>query len=484
MPTAPRKVNAHMANILSFLPEAEHAKLRAGTSTYDCTGGIQAAIDSADKVFIPAGVYHVRQLSLKSNLELYGEGASSELRAYDNSLACEFMLVTYIKEGGTPRVADNMRNINLHDMKLNGRVGEFGYSQYFYLLTVNATSDLTAERITFYGFRGDGMYVGSGTLKDTERHNQRITVRDCTFDGAVKDNRNGLSIIDCDKLTVDGCTFTNIGNSKLSHSVGAIDFEPDHNWSIYRDVTVSHCKFINIDTVNTAGVTFFNGHQNGDNIHNWVISDCQFTNCYWGVYAATKPKRPEDQPDNLSVLNCDFLNSVRFDINLGGLSYTQISGCTFQRKPPGSGPGGDSIRLGAYTWKTSKNALKTVITGNTFNGIRPQMGAIGVWGAKGVVCAGNTFIDIYGSCINFAVDASADRLRGIDAVVISGNKARRTPGPALGRAAPMSFLGISDQARVVKGPLKLAGSYNYDNDVQAGIPAIDDAATIDFLAEE
>lgn len=475
MPTSP-----HMVNVLSFLPEAEHAGIRAGTSTYDCTGGIQSAINGANKVFVPAGVYLVKQLNLKSDMELYGEGPTSELKALDNSTACEFMLVTYVRDGGTSHVADNMRNIHLHDLKFNGRVGEFGYMQYFYLLAVNATSDLTVQNVVFYGFRGDGMYVGSGTLKTSERHNQRIAVRNCLFDGGVKDNRNGLSVIDCDQLTVYGCTFTNIGNSKLSHSVGAIDFEPDHNWSVYRDVTISHCKFVDIDTVNTAGITFFNGHQAAGNIHDWVVSDCQFTNCYWSIYAASKPKLV-DVPDNLSVLNCHFLNSVRFDMNIGGLSHTQISGCTFERSPPGSGPGGDAVRLGAFTNQTTKNAVKTVITGNTFTGIRPQMGAIGVYGAIGMICAGNTFIDVYGPCISFAEDASTDHARSIGNVIISGNKARRTQGSALGRAAPMSFLGTSNQLRVVKGQLVLQDSYNYNNDIQTGITEVEDAADIQFV---
>jgi hypothetical protein len=480
MPTSPNTVN-----VLSFLPAGEHAAIRAGTSTYDCTGGIQQAIGSGSKVFVPAGVYLVKQLNLRSGVELCGEGPSSELRAYDNSLACEFMLVTYTRDGGTPHVADNMRDIHVHDLKLNGRVGEFSYSQYFYLFAVNATSDLTVERVVFYGFRGDGMYVGSGTLRNTERHNQRVTVLDCVFDGGIKDNRNGLSIIDCDTLKVQGCTFRNIGNSKLSHSVGGIDFEPDHNWSVYRDVSIRHCKFIDIDSVNTAGITFFNGHQSGDNnIHDWVITDCEFTNCYWGIYAATKVKPAGNPPDNLSVLHCHFLNSVRFDINLGGLSHTQISGCTFERSPPGSGPGGDAIRLGAYTWKTSKNAVRTIITGNTFTGIRPQMGAIGVFGAEGMVCAGNTFIDIYGPCFGFALDESADGARHIDNVIISGNSARRMQATAIGRAAPMSFLGTSNQLRVVKGQLVLHGSHNYDNNVQAGIAQLEDATDIQFVGDE
>ncbi|HXD36927.1 MAG TPA: right-handed parallel beta-helix repeat-containing protein, partial [Rhodanobacter sp.] len=211
------------ANVLDYIPASEHAALRAGHSTYDCTGDIQAAIAAADKAFVPAGIYLVKQLNLKSGFELYGEGPSSQLKAYDASLASEFMLVTHIRDGGTRRVADNMRDIHLHDLKLDGRVAEFGYAQFFYLLAVNATSNLTVERVTFHGFRGDGMYVGSGTLARTERHNQRIVVRDCVFDGAVKDNRNGLSVIDCDGLTVEHCVFRNIGNAKLSHSVGGID---------------------------------------------------------------------------------------------------------------------------------------------------------------------------------------------------------------------------------------------------------------------
>ena len=470
-----------VTNVLDFLPAKEHAAIRAGNSTYDCTGGIQAAIDRVgNKVYVPAGVYPVKQLDLRSDVELYGDGEASELRAYDDTLACEFMLATHVRDGGTPNVADNMRNIHLHDLKLNGRVAEFGYQQFWYLLAVNATSDLTVERVTFHGFRGDGMYVGSGTLRGTERHNQRIVVRDCVFDGAVKNNRNGLSIIDCDRLTVANCIFRNIGNAKLSHSVGGIDFEPDHNWSVYRHVAITHCRFIDIDTVNTAGITFFNGHQTGDNIHDWVVSDCQFTNCYWGIYSATKAKTATDVADNLSVLNCRFLNSIRVDIAVNGLSGTQISGCTFQRSPPGSGPGGDAIRLGSFAYRTSENAIHTVITGNTFIGIRPQMGAIGVLGADWVVCAGNVFVDIHGSCINFAEGNTPDHSREIGAVIISGNRIRRSAQAARGASA-MSFLSTSDQMRITRGHLVLQRSTEYANDIDDGIKHVANGATIQLV---
>ena len=468
------------ANVLDFLPVAEHAAIRAGNSTHDCTDGIQFAIDGASKVFVPAGVYPVKQLKLKSGMELYGEGHASELKAFDGSLACEFMLATHVRDGGSGQVADNMHDIHLHDLKLNGRVAELGYQQYFYLLAVNATSDLTVEGVMFYGFRGDGMYVGSGTLHSTERHNLRVTLRGCVFDGAVKSNRNGLSVIDCDHLTVENCSFQNIGNANLSSSVGGIDFEPDHNWSVYRNVTISNCKFIDIDSVNTAGITFFNGHQSGSNIHDWVVSGCQFTNCYWGIDSSTLSKTAESTPDNLSVINCNFLNSVRVDVAVKGLSGTQISGCTFERSPPGSGPGGDAIRLGTISSQTSRNAVNAVITGNTFMGIRPQMGVIGVFGVSELTCSGNTFIDAYGSCINFAEDKSVDNARLIDTVIISGNRVIRRGLSPSGATIPMSFLGTSNEFRTSKGDLTLVDSYEYNNDIGNGIAHFANGASIRF----
>ncbi|AIF47936.1 glycosyl hydrolase family 28-related protein [Dyella japonica] len=468
-----------VVNVLDFIPKPEHDAIQKGRSTYDCTRNIQSAIDASSRVYIPSGIYPVTQLNLKSNFEMYGDGETSELKALDDSLPCEFMLVTYVRDGGTSNPADNMRNILLHDLMLNGRVDEFGYAQYYYLLAVNATSDLTVERMVFRGFRGDGMYVGSGTLKSTERHNQRVLVRGCTFDGVVKDNRNGLSIIDCDHLIVDSCVFKNIGNAKLSHSVGGIDFEPDHDWSVYRNILITRCKFIDISSTNTAGITFFNGHQKNDNIHDWVVSDCQFENCYWGIDTSAKPKTIDSAPDYLTVLNCRFTNSVRWDISLGGLSQAQVSGCVFERDP-GSGPGGDAIRLGAIASKTSRNAIKPVITGNQFTGIRPQMGAIGVLGTTGLVCAGNVFVDIYGSCINFSQDESPDDGRKIEQVVISGNIARLST-VAMAKAVPMSFLSTSVQMRITRGDLSLDRSYEYSNDVRGGVRKVADAAVIKFL---
>ena len=469
-------------SVLDFLPKAEHAAIHAGTSRYDCTSGIQAAINGASKVFVPPGVYLTKQLNLKSDVEFYGAGPSSELRAYDSSMACQFLLAMYIRDEGTTNTADNMRNISVHHLKLNGRVAEFGYQPFYYLLAVNATSDMKVQQVTFYGFRGDGMYVGSGTLHDSQRHNQRVSVQNCLFDGVVKSNRNGLSVIDCDGLTVDHCVFQNIGNAKLASSVGGIDFEPDHDWSIYRNIVIRNCSFKNIDTPNTAGIVFHNVHQTGENISDWSVSNCQFDNCFGGVVCASKPKTATDPADNLAILNCHFLNSVRTDVAVNGLSGARISGCVFEHVPPGSGAGGDAIRLGRVTSAASANAINAVITGNTFAGIRPQLGVIGVLGVHGLACAGNIFRDIYGACIGFSADEAADTAGHINAVIISGNTVTHAVRSAGGPPANTVFLSIVDKSmRRISGNLQLdSTSFEYNNQLDGSVRRAANGTSIQF----
>jgi hypothetical protein len=471
-------------SVLDFLPVAEHAAIHAGTSSYDCTAGIQKAIDDGDRVYVPPGVYLTKQLNLKSGIEFYGAGPSSELRVYDETTACQFLLATHVRDGGTESATDNLRNIYVHDIKLNGRVTEFGYAPFFFLLAVNATSDMKVEQVTFYGFRGDGMYVGSGTLNTTKRFNQRIAVRDCLFDGVIKNNRNGLSVIDCDGLTVDSCVFQNIGNAKLSASVGGIDFEPNHAWSIYRNIIIRDCKFHNIDSINTAAITFHNAYQVGNNIHDWEVTRCQFDNCYWGIASSARSKNVGDAEDNLTIRSCHFLNSVRTDVAVNGLNGTRIVACTFERSPPGTGRGGDAVRLGTLTSGHGSNALNTVITGNTFSGIRPQLGVISVLGANGLVCAGNSFIDAMGTCISFPAIEMANTGARIESVIISGNLVKHSARLAASRSINTVFLGVRKDASGGTRSLALdATCFEYNNQLDDGVRRVTGSNVIQFRGQ-
>lgn len=74
-----RKVG-DIINALDFIPEAEHDAIRAFTSTYDCTAGIQAAYARAKEVrgrcVVPAGLYRVSStITLDGQASFVGEGS-------------------------------------------------------------------------------------------------------------------------------------------------------------------------------------------------------------------------------------------------------------------------------------------------------------------------------------------------------------------------------------------------------------------------
>lgn len=46
-------------SVLDYIPQEEHAAIRAQTSTYDCASAFQQAIDEARTIFVPNGLYHI-----------------------------------------------------------------------------------------------------------------------------------------------------------------------------------------------------------------------------------------------------------------------------------------------------------------------------------------------------------------------------------------------------------------------------------------
>ena len=68
-------------SVLDYIPVAQHAAIRVGNSTYDCTSAIQSALtdsapnpDEARAVFFPAGKYYCASgLSLETGAKLIGE---------------------------------------------------------------------------------------------------------------------------------------------------------------------------------------------------------------------------------------------------------------------------------------------------------------------------------------------------------------------------------------------------------------------------
>ena len=57
-----------VVSVLDFIPQSEHAAIKAGTSTYDCATSIQAALNASKNIVFPAGTYRMNSgVSVSAN---------------------------------------------------------------------------------------------------------------------------------------------------------------------------------------------------------------------------------------------------------------------------------------------------------------------------------------------------------------------------------------------------------------------------------
>ena len=424
-------------NPVSGLPQAQLSSLLKGEQ--DATELLQQTINNYSRIQLPAGRFAIggRSLVLRDGVQIVGAGQGRTVIQSTGNFGAFGVLYA---DSGNGDVARNLKNIQISDLTIDGRVQELGYQPFTHLLSIHGVSDVLLERIAFVGFRGDGIYLGSGARAHQERHNVRVTVRDCLFDGVSKHNRNGLSCIDCDTLVVENSVFKNIGNPALSASVGAIDFEPNSQKNIYRNVVVRGCKFSNIDTKNTSAITFFNGRQTGGNIRTLGVENCTFENCYRGINASSKRKLPSSPADDVTISGCHFVDSVASDISLGGLSGVKIEGCSFA-STPGSKSAKGGIMIGR-AGKSCINAINWHIVNCTFSSLAPAGGLFDIVGARGLEIRGNKLSDIAGVVFNFPADKTSGNGRYLSDITISGNSI--TSENKMGRAVTPFLFRIAD----------------------------------------
>jgi hypothetical protein len=226
-----------------FYPQWWGAK---GDGTTDDSTAVQNALNAASTagqgiVRIPGSTYVIANLVLYGNTELSGEGWGSVLKQKSGA---QYAVSVNPGGGGTTSVANNQGNIRINNLQLTGTAATDSLDEFKHLLNLNAVSDVVIDNVKFVGFRGDGLYIGSSDYGGTERHNERITVRKSYFDGVNNNNRNGISIIDCDGCLVDDTYFTNTTASTMP---GAIDIEPNADaFAIIRNITIRNNKFYNI----------------------------------------------------------------------------------------------------------------------------------------------------------------------------------------------------------------------------------------------
>lgn len=224
-----------------------------GDSTTDDTSAFNATFvaATADKVsaYAPGKTYLVQNVAIPSNLVFYGDGWGKTILLQKESgvVGYPFLMGVNIGNGGTTSVADNISNITIRHMefKRTNRTAMSGAGdalQQLHLLSFSAVSDLTIQFCYFNGFQGDGIYLGSTNDNSAERHNERVAILDCKFDGIDYKNRNAISVIDVDGLVVERCLFTRCADQ--TYMPGAIDLEPNANaYHIIKNVLIRKNKF-------------------------------------------------------------------------------------------------------------------------------------------------------------------------------------------------------------------------------------------------
>lgn len=333
----------------------------AGDGVSDDTQAFMDAFSTGKAVYAPAGTYLTDIQTMPSNSYLFGDGASTVIKPLNPDSRSAL--------GTLPEENEFISNITLRDIKLLGDVVGSGFSEQKHLAAFNGVNKLHIERCIFEGFRGDGLYIGTGNGDAFERHNNNVTIKDCLFDGINNDNRQGISIIDIDGMLIEGNRFQNCTRSNMP---GAIDFEPDTKpYRIVRNVSVVNNQFYNVGG-NVGVVAFYFVTP-----ETWVNPPCNFivdgnffescdnTPLFAGL--AISSGTTDDLDDQNFVFSKNIArNCVRFAAQFFGTKNLKLIDNTFYKIT-------NEARIGDST-SLSKN-IDMIIDGNSFIECGYQTGA-------------------------------------------------------------------------------------------------------------
>jgi len=211
-----------------------------GDGTTSDSTAVQACLDVAYTTGNPvrlSRLYAVSGINARGGYNITGDGYSS---GFVGLSGYSYIIGVNYGSGGTTNPANNEKRATWSNFVVRGRSVADGFLEPNHNIVLSAATDFTLDRLWVEGNRGDGVYIGSGTTGGIERHNQQIVIRGCVFDGLNNSGRNGISVIDCDGLVVQGCKFFRTSTSGMP---GAIDIEPDDTFNIIRNITVDGCEF-------------------------------------------------------------------------------------------------------------------------------------------------------------------------------------------------------------------------------------------------
>jgi hypothetical protein len=242
------------------------------------------------------------------------------------------------------------KNIKLQGLVFTSNNGFYGNAEHDHQICLNAVENVLIQDCISYGHRADVIYIGAGQIGggSQNRHNRNVIIRDCYIDGYNQNNRNPISVIDCDTLLVEnvhtvncakfGATLTGLAqngfnpNSGIPAPSSLIDVEPNGftDNAVCRFITVNNCSARN---GGGAGITWFFGFNAGapgepTPMQYFICSNSNFVNVKHGF--ATFGSYFGDGP----LYHCRFVNNTvikcREPITMICMDGIEIANNTFE----------------------------------------------------------------------------------------------------------------------------------------------------------
>jgi Pectate lyase superfamily protein len=376
-----------------------------GNGTTNDTAAINNAIAAAVSagggvVWFPKGTYLANGIVISgNNVQLRGTGWGSVIKQVSGVADNTYLVSSF---GTGTGVSSNRFNITVSDLQLLGRIDVDAATQYVHLLEFSGVSDAVVERCLFKAWRGDAVILASNQNGGTqvERHNERITIRDCRFDGVNNLNRNGITITDGTDIVIEKNGFT---NCTATNRPGPIDIEPNANaYHRVRNVTIQDNSF-DATCGGNAGVigVFFNQAQTayttpirGIKILRNTLRDC--INSQGGIFLNQVQTTIASTPrQEILVEGNHIINGTGVMLEAWGIHGLKIKGNWFQSSVNAQ------IALGY-----ASRCIDVEVSGNDLVQAGTTEGAnIDIYNADRVRVTSNTFDDMgtaaLGKIINF-----------------------------------------------------------------------------------
>jgi polygalacturonase len=322
--------NAVVTNVQAKLRQTVSVKDfgATGDGVTDDSDAFNNAIASSESVYVPAGTYILTTVELLANTHLYGDGAASILKQKETT-AATWTRMLFARSASNSTYVEN---ITIENLQLLGNSAS-GLVEVMFLLSLEGTINTIVSNCLFKAFQGDGIYVGwEVATGDADCRNCKdVLITNCIFDGVDNNNRQCISVVGGDGVTISNNVFKNSTDVTMP---GAIDVE--------------------IALPNNAGT----GPQVLKNI---IITGNQFYNC--GGYTGCI---------DLNIAN--YLGAKNFVIS-NNVARTS------------TGTGGETF-VGVKASTTGANYADIVISGNTST-YRYPFYVVGT--VYGIVIDGNTF---------------------------------------------------------------------------------------------